>query len=412
MKYITALSAESYVKGDRVAYKASKDEWYCGTVTSVRNGLVGLLFDDGIKGDPSKPNARTWKRLNSAKLRKKALTDAEVAELTSVAPTTRKASKPSPVKVKHVKIAPVQPTRILPKPIKAPKPAKVSPAKVSDENPKVTTEEAHLLRTLSDYSMFHRAVKSKTDRLTYLQKMWSKANAKFFNMQLPACSVRLQKDMGSSFRRRGAWFPRQRIIKVSPRLFLGNEAHVLSTLVHEMCHQAVSEVDRIANDGNGGHGPHWNAWMKKCGLTPSRYCKYDNENFLTATEKKQIEVKKANVESAKEHVQNVGLRKLYPRKMEYAQYHSPSNNTWYKGLIVCPHDQAGKRWVFVDNPFDVNFRIVPSEWFYALPADELEKLKLSSHAYATAAARILDYKEKKASNRRQNRAMKTYMFGY
>ncbi len=80
-----SMSAEEYAKGDRVVYKAKKDEWYAGTVTSVRAGLVGILFDDGVKASPSKPSSRTWRRLKGVKKYKTALTDQQVEAATAVA---------------------------------------------------------------------------------------------------------------------------------------------------------------------------------------------------------------------------------------------------------------------------------------------------------------------------------------
>lgn len=102
-----SLSAEEYAKGDRVAFKAKKDEWYAGTVTSVRAGLVGLLFDDGVKASPSKPSSRTWRRLKGVKKYTKPMTDAQVE---SAAAATVAKAKPvaTPAKVKPAAAAPAK----------------------------------------------------------------------------------------------------------------------------------------------------------------------------------------------------------------------------------------------------------------------------------------------------------------
>lgn len=96
MKVLISVSAEEYAKGDRVAYKAKKDEWYAGTVSSVRAGLVGILFDDGVKASPSKPSSRTWRRLKGTRKYVKPMTDAQV-EAATLATGGAKA-KPAPIK--------------------------------------------------------------------------------------------------------------------------------------------------------------------------------------------------------------------------------------------------------------------------------------------------------------------------
>ena len=101
-----SLSAEEYAKGDRVAYKAKKDEWYAGTVSSVRAGLVGILFDDGLKASPSKPSSRTWRRLKGVKKFKNAMTDAQVEAVTLVAEKAAKAKAPTKTQPK-AKVEPV-----------------------------------------------------------------------------------------------------------------------------------------------------------------------------------------------------------------------------------------------------------------------------------------------------------------
>ena len=94
MKIQISLSAEEYAKGDRIAFKAKKDEWYAGTVSSVRAGLVGILFDDGVKASPSKPSSRTWRRLKGTRKYVKPLTDAQVEAITVVESKTKTKAEP------------------------------------------------------------------------------------------------------------------------------------------------------------------------------------------------------------------------------------------------------------------------------------------------------------------------------
>lgn len=138
MKIIISLSAETYAKGERVLFKAGKNRWYAATVTSVRAGNVGLLFDDGLKGAPSKPSSRTWKKITTKKKFKTELTDSQAEALIPKAVPAKPVkaikavkvakavkSAKAPVKVaKNVKmpVNPIgKPGKPAPKPVKAPK---------------------------------------------------------------------------------------------------------------------------------------------------------------------------------------------------------------------------------------------------------------------------------------------------
>lgn len=54
-------------------------------------------------------------------------------------------------------------------------------------------------------------------------------------------------------------------IKLSPYLMRDIEL-LKETLLHEMCHQAVIEIDRNTRDK---HGPVWKKWARKCGIPES-----------------------------------------------------------------------------------------------------------------------------------------------
>jgi hypothetical protein len=378
MRILLSLSsAPAFVKGDRVAFRAAKDEWYIGTVTSVRIGKVSLLFDDGVKGAPAVPTTRSWKKISSIKKFKKALTDEAATKLFEI----------------HAK-----------KVTKSPNVPVSSPVKLRKDVPeeRITSEEQHLTDKLSFPREYSEAQKNPAQRHRYMQLVYSKANSVFFNMKLPACLLYVMKNMGTSFKGRGVWKPGQRKLGVSARLFLANEAQVITTIVHEMCHQAVSEIDKVVNDGHGGHGPHWNSWMRKCGLTPSRYSQYDNETFMTDDERRESQQRKQNREIAKEVAEKTGLRTLYPRRMTPAQYHDPVKNQWFKGLIIDKNDQAGKRWAFLTEPTSHRWMAIPATWFYELP--NTEHSKYLTEDFSKAASHILEYKMAKLERRSKRAA--------
>lgn len=393
MKLNLSLSAETFTKGERVAFKAGKNEWYLGTVSSVRKGLVKLLFDDGVDGDAAKPNARSWKKLHTTKTCKKPLDDASVLKYIGTEPANTGAKKRrTRTPENKPSISPVSKSPVKPKSVLAPHSA--------SDTDKLTSEEQYLLQKVGSDFNFSKT-KNKEGQIAYLVSAWHKANAAFFGKRLLPCNIYLMKDMGTTFRRRGVWFPRARKLGISPRLFLGSEAHVLTTLVHEMCHQRVSDVDGVMKEPKGGHGPLWTKYMRECGLTPSRYSQYDSENFMTPEEKAQHEKIKENRKSAAQSAKTEGKRNLYPRKHLPAQFHDPKKDKWLKGLIVDKHDLAGKRWAFITDPYSNGWHIVPTDWFYELPPDEHSKYL--EPEYMRAAARIQDYKAEKRSHRAQTR---------
>ncbi len=395
MRILISLSAKvEFVKGDRVAFRAAKDEWYVGTVTSVRSGNVGILFDDGLKGEPAKPTARSWKKLAPVKKIKRPLSDAAVAKLPLVesVATPKRAPKAALVK------------KSTPRVIAAPTATK-APVKLAKHAEyaagRITAEEKHLLAVLGMHSEYAHATDDHkrhgpVAKIKYLDLIYTKANSLFFHNRMTRPVLYLMKDMGTSFRGRGYWQPSRRKIGISPRLFLSNEEQVLTTLVHEMCHQAVSEIDRVPTDN---HGPHWNDWMRKCGLTPSRYSQYDNETYMTEGERAAHQKKLANREVAKETAVKEGMRRMYPRSLEPAQYHDADSNKWIKGLIVGPNDQAGKRWGVVVDPYSRSWKVIPSDWFYELPP--AEHAKYMDGTYMKAAQAINDYKNQKDQKRQE-----------
>jgi predicted SprT family Zn-dependent metalloprotease len=384
-KIYISLSA-TYKKGNRVIVRITKNDWAVGTVT--RSGVkVYVLFDDGSDAIVDAPDFKHIHMLGlkvGLKKRKTPLTDEQAKELLSTATPAVKAAKPTTA----------------PKAIKIKK-----PAVVDDANP-----ELNFLRTKIGLTReFDQVGQNRSRMISYLKNAYEKANIKLFSGKLKTCGLALSKDMGTTFRRRGVWFSARRLIKISPRLFLGDEGHVLYTLVHEMCHQWVSEVDRVVDRTAGGHGHNWQTIMRKVGLTPSRYSKYDNEEFMTDAETAKLDkIKNAKAAAMKEAADS-GMKKLgwAIQDMTVAQWHDPRSNVWHKGLIVGRNDQAGKRWIFIDNTYSSTWNIVPTDYFYVLP--QAEHAKYLTDEFRSRAREITNYKGKKADMRQERRVKRNQL---
>lgn len=130
------------------------------------------------------------------------------------------------------------------------------------------------------------------DRKSYMwltETLWSHFNDHKFSNGLRTCKLKLGRDSGTGFKKRGHWSPRKRELVLSPRLFNGHFEDYLNTLLHECCHQAVTDISQIPTETqNKGHGPVWAGYMEQVGLDPEQYDKTANFNYMSDSEKDQF----------------------------------------------------------------------------------------------------------------------------
>lgn len=392
------LISESAVKvlevGTRVAVEFDKNDWSIGTILKATPTGYRIDFDYGeqklIKTATTKVVAVEQKR----KI-KKGLTLAEVKALKPV-----KKSAPSPSGAPRVKKVSTTPT---PKTADKPAPSPVKPVQkpgltidIAKPAVKPTTgdeaqierpddkDEISLEHKIGNHSYWESTKHSDAAKKRFLQHAWHAANKTFFDGKLVVPNLSFLKAM-KNFRGLGYWRAHTRDLKVSPRLFHTTQARCLQTIVHEMCHQAVSEIDKVVDRSDGGHGHNWQMWMRKCGLTPSRYSQDDRTTFMSDKEKKELEVHRKAIE-VKKAVEATKVS-LCPGNNKPAQFFDPTSKVWIKGLIVCPNDKAGKRWIFIDIPTYSRWRIIPNNWFYELDTPE-DKQKFTSFEFTDSARRI------------------------
>lgn len=146
-------------------------------------------------------------------------------------------------------------------------------------------EEAKAAARVGNPKLFLSALDSKQDMVRYINHVWHKANAEFFQNKLVPPHFKIGKDAGAKLKNLGMWYPMQRVLLIRPRCFNNVEGHAVGIILHEMCHQAAHEIHFAAEPKQGGHGPVWQAMMRKCGLTPSRYAGSDwMENTFSTEE--------------------------------------------------------------------------------------------------------------------------------
>ena len=324
------------------------------------------------------------------------------------------AAKPVPAATKKIQPATIDKTRSRirgTKVIVSPtgtEPVKKVAAPVAKEQSQ-DKEEAHLLHLVGNPRQF-AAIKTRGDAIAYMRRVWTEVNKLKCDGKLQMPNFRLTKDMGTTFRLRGVWQPRTRTIGASPRLFKATEEIALTTIVHEIAHQCVSEIDKSQDRTQGGHGYEWVMWMRRFGLTASRYSVFDNTNYMTDGEKEHHE----KIKSAKETAAKLQtMPKIhYPTDLMAAQWFKAEDNKWHKGLIVCKHDQAGKRWAFTEATYSTSYAIVPSAWFHEVSPEERTEL---SAKFMENAVRLKASIERNKSIKKDVRATRKAMrshFGF
>lgn len=380
MKLLISLSAPFFEVNQRVAVEFDKNDWSIGTILKATPTGYRIAFDFGETQLIKIALARIVAVERKARL-KKALTFAQVKELK---PSVKKtAAKALPKKIVLIK---EEPKAV---PIVAERP------KAPEHQQKDTSEEITLEHFVGNPSLFAKCTSGtsaqiKTNQRMFMQFVWTRANDKLFDNKLTMPNLGLMREM-KNFRGLGYWREGKRELKITPRLFNATHAHIITTLVHEMCHQAVSEIDNVVDRTAGGHGPNWTAWMHKCGLDPHRYNKDDRTTFMSDSERLEAQRILTNRKNALENVEH---RKLsYPRALMPAQYHDAKNNVWVKGLIVRKHDQAGKRWCFISSPTSSSWKVIPPDWFYEI--SEEEKPMYLAPEFIQAAQEIDKYKQYK-----------------
>jgi hypothetical protein len=379
MKVLVSLSAAAahfagkLPNGTRVAVEYGKNEWYLGTITRQTTSGYRIELDDGVvesvkigEGDvrPIDPKQR---KLKTAQTRAKVveLYKAWKAQQTPVKTQPPKTPPPKPAPTKTPKPEPTKPPRTAPpktQPPKTPVPTK-PPVKVDPNKTKTVVEQEE--QTL--WAKLGRPTFAVGDRNSYVRFMresWNAANRVFFESRMNIPKLELMRN-GTTARTLGYWHPVKDLIKVTPKAFNGTPESVLAILVHEMCHQAVSRIDKVIDNSQGGHGPRWQAWMSKCGLDPKRYADQDMvENTLTEEEKKNLADFREKT-AGKELVQK-------PKEGNVVQFQV--DGVWHFGVVSAPYNTSKKKWYVIGE--NDQLWTVPSVWLFRAPIEDISRVAI------------------------------------
>ena len=287
----------AYKQKDRVAVEYEGGVWAIGTVIKVERTSVTVLEDDG--------DIEEWNTTKDG--------------IRLLDPTIRKFKKPMRIN----------------------KLEEVIKSKTSYYTGEYIDEETTELAETHGLPAIYAKALNDAGKLKYLEGRWNKMNADFFQSQMNKPRIKLL-DREDLF---GLWesglLPgdyyvngvrktfrkgREPTLSISKRVFNGEEGIVLTTLLHEMCHEAVSELSNIVELEQGGHGPEWQRWMRKVGLTPARYVKQDEIQHI-----KSIEGLYDNLEEQKD------FDPLDPDDMEFGtnvKWYSKISQGWKFGILI------------------------------------------------------------------------------
>lgn len=217
----------------------------------------------------------------------------------------------------------------------------------SKENDDSKVPVTHISADLEREYASIRGIKSPMAQMHFLKKLWHYLNQSKFGGKMTEPNFRLLKTQSAqSMRLRGRWWPSKRLLEVSPRLYNATQNFFVEIVLHEACHQAVSEIDKSRDYEKQGHGPQWTKWMRHVGLNPSRFDPNDNTVYMTPQELKQEEEKKAArqviIDKTKQMVQEKGLKPIWPEPNKFAtilregkEYHGILAGRWkHKGREV------------------------------------------------------------------------------
>ena len=144
------------------------------------------------------------------------------------------------------------------------------------------------------YEMKYVLIASDQDLLK-IKKLWQKYNKEYFNNKLSDIDIKWMKQ--NKRLSTLAYYNRlKNQIAINKRL-LKNKEILNKVLLHEMCHQAVVDID---GDIKCVHCSKWKNWMKKCKLEPN--INTDASELLDENDKKirQQDIEKYNAKREKE----------------------------------------------------------------------------------------------------------------
>jgi len=282
----------------------------------------------------------------------------------------------------------------------------------SKENDDSQVPVTHIPEQLQKMYRFCQTNDDRTYRLSFNKRLWDFLNETKFGgkMKQPYLGL-LKMQAAGKMRLRGYWMAMRRQLSVSPRLYNASQNFFVEIFLHEMCHQAVSEIDRVVDRTAQGHGPNWITWMRKVGLNPRRFDPNDNSTYMTDDEKDEHERKKEERQQKREIVQeqikDQGLKRMW-RVDDPCLATVNWDNKITHCLIVCPTGQNRQKYAAFDRSYlhSERFQLVPAEAIFQWAGSDEDKALLLGESGKRKEMRIRSYYNQKSERRSQKRELR------
>lgn len=193
---------------------------------------------------------------------------------------------------------------------------------------------------------FAAATAGQTQR-SFLVEFWLWANTEFFagKMRLPKFVLHLPSEIAADpLNPQGMWFPEVRTMFVAAEHFNKGWGAVYSVALHEMCHQAVSEID--GTEEPDAHGKRWAKWMRHCKLPVNNMMWLRDPNAkLTKTQMKNWDASNARLNATQS---NDLAAKRIPKFGTPVRYMDQVQYKLHNEVLVGITEHEGERcWVLV-----------------------------------------------------------------
>lgn len=154
--------------------------------------------------------------------------------------------------------------------------------------------------------------KTANEQSSYLIDFWLWANDVYFArrlQRLPRFINKLPAEIEDDPQNpQGMWFPDSAHMYIGAQHFASGWKDVFNVTLHEMCHQAVSEIDR--KEEKDSHGPRWAKWMRHCGLP------VNNTMWLRDPNAKLTKTQVKNWDKANSILNSTQSNRIMPSKLK------------------------------------------------------------------------------------------------
>ncbi len=197
-----------------------------------------------------------------------------------------------------------------------------------------------------EYNRYRNRKGTEKQMLDFNKRLWHAFNKMKFGgvMHEPKFALMPVKDRMKTL---GRWTPSRRLLEIGARHYFGLPELFVETFLHEMCHQAVSEIDKADEHAfDQGHGPKWKSWMLHVGLKPSIKSYEAETSFMNTSEKTRLKDQTGvDVDKAlpkQEMITQLGLKRITP--VNGQRVYVPQLKTLVSGTAICMADEYGTKW--------------------------------------------------------------------